>query len=113
MIDAAAREISDADLNAVLAAGYGIYAGRDVRWATLRFSPWQAQWTSAESWHADQRSHYDAAGRYILEVPYSDDIELLMDILKYGPQVEVLAPDDLRAKVAERLREALAKYGSG
>jgi predicted DNA-binding transcriptional regulator YafY len=49
-------------------------------------------------------------GRYILEVPYSDDTELLMDILKYGPQVEVLAPDDLRTKVAQRLRKAAAQY---
>lgn len=48
-------------------------------------------WTSAEIWHAEQRSHYDEEGRYILEIPYSDDIELLMDILKYGLQVEGLA----------------------
>ena len=66
--------------------------------------------SSAETWHVEQRSHYDAEGRYILEVPYSDDVELLMDILKYGPQVEVLAPAALRAKVAQRLREAAAQY---
>jgi predicted DNA-binding transcriptional regulator YafY len=33
-----------------------------------------------------------------------------MDILKYGPQVEVLAPEELRAKVAQRLREAAVQY---
>ncbi len=110
MLDLPAKEVSDAELNAILASGYGIYAGRDVKWATLRFTPWQGRWTSAETWHADQRSHYDDAGRYILEVPYSDDTELVMDILKYGAEVEVLAPADLRAKVAERLRLAAEQY---
>jgi len=33
-----------------------------------------------------------------------------MDILKYGPQVEVLAPAELREQVAQRLREAAAQY---
>jgi predicted DNA-binding transcriptional regulator YafY len=110
IIDLPAREITDEELHAVLAVGYGIYAGREVAWAKLRFTPWQGRWTSAETWHVAQRSHYDAEGRYILEVPYSDDTELLMDILKYGPQVEVLAPTELRAKVALRLREAAAQY---
>ena len=110
LLDTPAREVSDAELDAILASGYGIYAGRDVQWATLRFTPWQARWTSAETWHADQRSYYDAEGRYLLEIPYSDDTELLMDILKYSAEVEVLAPADLRAKVAERLQEAAAQY---
>ncbi len=34
-----------------------------------------------------------------------------MDILKYGPDVEVIAPDSLRAAVAERLRAAYQIYG--
>ena len=110
ILESVAIEVADEELHAVLAVGYGIYAGREVQWATLSFTPWQGRWTSAETWHVDQRSHYDADGRYILEVPYSDDAELLMDILKYGPQVEVLAPPELRAKVAQRLSEAAAQY---
>lgn len=46
----------------------------------------------------------------MLEVPYSDDRELLMDILRYGSDVEVLAPKSLRQKVLQRLREAAAQY---
>ena len=44
----------------------------------------------------------------MLEVPYSDDRELLRDILKHGPDVEVLGPEALRARV----REALAGGGA-
>ena len=34
-----------------------------------------------------------------------------MNILKYGPEVEVLGPEALRAEVAEALRAACAVYG--
>jgi predicted DNA-binding transcriptional regulator YafY len=34
-----------------------------------------------------------------------------MDILRHGPDVEVLAPTDLRERVATRLAAALARYG--
>jgi predicted DNA-binding transcriptional regulator YafY len=108
--DIAAIEVPDAELNAVLAPGYGIYAGKDVTWATLKFSAYQARWTAQETWHPDQRSHWDPDGNYILEVPYSGEGELKMDILKYGPDVEVLAPDALRDAIRSKLSSALAKY---
>ena len=36
-----------------------------------------------------------------------------MNILKYGPEVEVLGPPALRAEVADALRAACAVYGPG
>jgi predicted DNA-binding transcriptional regulator YafY len=33
-----------------------------------------------------------------------------MDILKYGAEVEVLAPDSLRQEIAERLSKASRQY---
>lgn len=109
-IDQPAIEVSEEELDAVLGAGYGIYAGKDVTWATLRFTPRQARWTSTEIWHPEQRFHYDDQGRYILELPYSASSELTMDILKYGAEVEVLAPMDLRQEITDRLSEALQQY---
>ncbi|MDP1897989.1 MAG: WYL domain-containing protein [Sulfurimicrobium sp.] len=47
----------------------------------------------------------------MLEIPYSDDRELVMDILKYGPDVEVLAPDTLRERVKKLLKSAFSQYG--
>lgn len=110
ILDQSAVEIPDAELDAVLASGYGIYAGKEVTWATLRFTPWQGRWTSNEIWHPEQRSHYDEEGRYILEVPYSATTELIMDIMKYGPEVEILAPDLLREEIAKRLYAAARQY---
>jgi predicted DNA-binding transcriptional regulator YafY len=49
-------------------------------------------------------------GSYFLEVPYSEDRELIMEILKYGGDVEVLSPEALRTRISETLREAATKY---
>jgi predicted DNA-binding transcriptional regulator YafY len=107
---AEAIDVPEADLDAVLGSGYGIFSGRQVTWARLRFSPLAARWVASESWHPRQRAAYDAEGRYILEVPYSDDRELLRDILKHGPDVEVLAPETLREQVRAAVVEAGKQY---
>ena len=112
MLDEAALELTEDQLDAVLAAGYGIFSGRDVQWAELRFSPQRARWVAAEQWHPQQRSRTEANGSYVLELPYSDSRELIMDILKHGAQVEVIAPPDLREQVAAALRSAAAIYPS-
>jgi predicted DNA-binding transcriptional regulator YafY len=110
MGDQPTLEISEQQLDAVLAAGYGIFSGRDVQWAVLRFSPQRARWVAAEQWHPQQRGRMEADGTYVLELPYSDSRELIMDILKHGAQVDVIAPEALRTEVAAALRDAAALY---
>jgi predicted DNA-binding transcriptional regulator YafY len=105
-----AIDVPEAELDAMLGSGYGIFAGRDVTWAKLRFSPVAARWVASESWHPKQRGGYQPDGRYVLEIPYSDDRELLRDILKHGAEVEVLAPESLREKVKGALTEAVRRY---
>lgn len=106
-----AREVPERELDEVLAAGYGIFSGRRTTWASLRFTPERARWVSAERWHPQQRGRHEPDGSYVLEVPYSDPRELVMDVLRYGPDVEVLAPDDLRVAVRDQLARAVARYG--
>ena len=43
----------------------------------------------------------------MLELPYADPRELVMDILRHVPEVEVVGPQTLRATVEQKLREAL------
>ncbi len=105
-----AIDVADADLDAALGSGYGIFSGRDVTWAKLRFSPVAARWVASESWHPQQRACYEPDGSYVLEVPYSDDRELLRDILRHGPDVEVLEPESLRNGVGRALLEAVKRY---
>jgi len=105
-----ARDISAKQLDSVLGAGYGIFSGSRVQWAKLRFSPARARWVGSEAWHPRQKSTWLPDGAYVLEIPYADDRELIMDILKYGADCEVLAPPELRAKVADALTQARRLY---
>lgn len=50
-------------------------------------------------------------GTGMLGLNIEDDRELLMVILKYGPDVEVLAPDFLRTAVKNLLDQAGRLYG--
>ncbi len=109
-LDQPALEVAAAALDSHFASSYGIFAGTPRHEAVLRFSPTRARYVANERWHRDQQGRMLADGRYELRVPYSNPAELIMDILKFGPEVEVVAPVDLRDAVAQRLREALRQY---
>ncbi len=94
----------------MLGAGYGIFSGSQVQWALLRFSAQQARWVASEQWHPKQKTRMDDEGRYLLEIPYTQPTELLMDILRHGQGVEVLSPASLRNAVQQTLANALAQY---
>ncbi len=112
VLDRAAIDIAEAELDAALGAGYGIFAGRSVQWATLRFSAGKARWVAAERWHPQQRGQWDTQGRWRLEIPYADPRELLMDIQRHVPEVEVIAPPELRRALEESLRAGLVRLTS-
>ena len=111
ILDTAAKEIADARLDEVLGESYGIFSGRAKAWAKLKFTPARARWVAAEEWHPKQRASYEPDGSYLLELPYNDDRELLGDILRHGPEVEVLAPKELRTRARAQLAQAAARYG--
>jgi len=106
-----AIDVPEPELDSVLGAGYGIFAGRDVQWAQLRFTPDRARWVSAETWHPNQKGRFDAAGHWLLDLPYADPRELVMDILRHVPEVEVLGPVGLREVVGDKLRAGVEKMG--
>jgi predicted DNA-binding transcriptional regulator YafY len=106
ILDRAARTVSERTLDRHVGAGYGIFAGGRTRTARLRFSAERARWVADEQWHPAQAGRFDAAGRWLLELPYGDDRELLQDLLRHGAHVEVLAPPALRARLREAHLEA-------
>lgn len=110
LFETPAKNVSEKTLDEVLGSGYGIFSGKKVQWAKLKFTAERARWVAQEQWHPRQRGRFEADGSYVLEIPYSDDRELVMDMLKHGPAIEVLAPQTLRERVAALLRDAAATY---
>lgn len=112
ILDERAIEIGQEEMQNHFRSGYGIFAGVAKHRARLKFTPERAQWVGKENWHHDQESHYLEDGGYILEVPYSNDQELLMDLMRHSPEVEVIAPPELRKKLYATLIAAAEKNRS-
>lgn len=104
------RDVPDAQLDAHYTSSYGIFAGEPEHTAVFRFTPERARWVADEHWHPQQQGFFLANGSYELRIPYADPRELVMDILKYGPDVEVIAPEALRREVKNKLFAALTIY---
>jgi predicted DNA-binding transcriptional regulator YafY len=110
VLDAAAEDRADTELNQHLASSYGIFSGAPKAWATVRFSPHAARWVADEHWHSQQQGQWLKDGRYELKVPYSNSRELLMDVLKYASDAEIIAPVSLREEMKIMLQLAIGAY---
>jgi predicted DNA-binding transcriptional regulator YafY len=110
LLDTKAKDIAEADLDRELASSYGIFTGQPKATAKLRFTAARARWVSRESWHPKQQGTFDSSGRYTLEVPDRDDRELIMDILRHGPEVEVIEPPELRRRLGDAAARTAAQY---
>jgi predicted DNA-binding transcriptional regulator YafY len=105
-----ARNVASAKLDDHYSSAYGIFAGQPKDWAVLRFSPERSRWVQSERWHREQQTEVLADGSYRLRVPYADERELLMDILRHGRHVEVEAPASLRQAVADEVSAMTGMY---
>jgi len=110
LLNTKADDISEETLHENFAESYGIFSGKANKRAKLRFTPERARWVAAEQWHGQQVSFFDKDGSYVLEFNYNQDPELIMDILKHGSAVEVIAPISLRKKVIQELKDGIRQY---
>ncbi|MBN2723234.1 MAG: transcriptional regulator [Deltaproteobacteria bacterium] len=90
--------------------GFGIFIGKQHNSATLMFTPQAALWVKDEKWHPDQEGELNPDGSYTLKLPYSDPTELVMEIMRHGPHVEVIEPPELRKSVATRVYNTQKLY---
>jgi predicted DNA-binding transcriptional regulator YafY len=105
-----AREVPADVLGGHFDSAYGIFSGPAEHVAKLKFTAEMSRWIAEEQWHPDQKGSYDDGGAWTLELPFSSARELVMDIMRYGPEVEVISPGFLRAAVAESARKTAAAY---
>lgn len=104
------KSVPKKELDGFIGQGYGIFAGSNVKWAKIQFSPERARWVARELWHPQQIVHQMDDGTLTLEVPFTDIRELSMDILRQGRHAKVLEPKELRDEVASELELALKAY---
>jgi predicted DNA-binding transcriptional regulator YafY len=110
VLDDAAIDVDTETLTAELDGGYGAFIGKAESRAVLIFTPLVAHWVASEVWHSEQKGEVLPDGSYRLELPYSHSQELLMDILKYGSNVKVKSPPELRQRLVEEARGILQNH---
>jgi len=84
------------DVRKYFGSAFGLYKGSKTQLVTLRFSPVKARWIKGQIWHKDQKEKTMKDGSLELTFPVANYSEVMMEILKHGPDVEVMKPKDLR-----------------
>jgi predicted DNA-binding transcriptional regulator YafY len=90
----------DFDVNRYLAGAWGIFHSGEPVEVRLRFYPPAAARVKESIWHPSQRLTDGPKGALDMTVKVAGTIEITPWILGWGEAVEVLAPPDLRAKIA-------------
>jgi predicted DNA-binding transcriptional regulator YafY len=101
---------ADFDPEAYLATSWGIMTSQEMFDVVLRFSPTATSHVQERCWHPTQTIDLTPDGGCILQVRVSEPLEMQPWIRSWGAQVEVLAPDWLRERVADELRRASDRY---
>ncbi len=108
--EAKATTISEKELDDYFTSTFGIFSGKATHTAVLHFTPQRARWVAEEQWHPNQTSTWLENGYYELCIPYGNPTELMIDILKYGTDVEVIKPAALRNQVKQMINDMAKLY---
>lgn len=100
----------DFDAEAQRASSWGIMSGPVVQEVVLRFAPSAKPYVLERQWHPSQQVEETADGGCQLRIWVGEPLEMQPWIRSWGAQVEVLAPDSLRERIADELRRAAWQY---
>ncbi len=88
---------------------FGIFKGPIQYTATIALFGTAAEIVKYQQWHPKQEIKTTQNG-ITLSLPVSDDRELLMKILQFGSQAQVIKPKQLRKKVLDEINKMSANY---
>ena len=94
-------------LSEQLESSYGIFDGNPREVAHLRFTGQAARRLHKAQWHPMQKQQVNEDGSLEMWVPYSNYQELLMDILRYGAQAQIIAPESLKKAMQDEIARML------
>jgi proteasome accessory factor B len=98
------------DPEAYLSTSWGIMTSQEMFEVVLRFTATATPHIRERTWHPSQSIELTPDGGCVLRVRISEPMEMQPWIRSWGAQVEVLAPDWLRERVADELRRAADRY---
>ena len=103
-------QIPVASIKEYIRKNFGLLSSETTAEVCLKFAPDSAHWVSEQIWHAGQELIKNADGSLCLKFPVADFREIKREVLKYGSQVEVLYPEELREEVKKEIAEMEKVY---
>jgi predicted DNA-binding transcriptional regulator YafY len=107
--DAVAPELLARDIKRLIDRRYGIFLQGEEKKVCLRFSGRSVGIVRDQLWFAGQQVT-EEKDALLLRFPVTDYREVLGDILRFGADVQVLAPEELRVLVADTARRMERLY---
>ncbi|WP_028583366.1 helix-turn-helix transcriptional regulator [Desulfogranum mediterraneum] len=88
---------------------FGIFKGAPIGTVTLRFSGHAARTVRRQHWHPEQELIEIPEGVQ-LTLPVADEREVMMKVLQFGSQAEVIRPARFRRKISAELAKMSERY---
>lgn len=89
---------------------FGIMTGSETIEVCLRFSPAVSPWLAEQVWHPAQQEEWGDDKTLCLTFPVADFREIKREILKYGADVEVVTPMELREDIMREIEKMVKVY---
>lgn len=88
---------------------FGIFQGEPRYQAEILFCSTAAELVGNQRWHKDQQVTRVEEG-LLMQLPVSDDREIVMKILQYGSMARVVSPPELKNRVEEEIAAMAEAY---
>ncbi|RLF92857.1 WYL domain-containing protein, partial [Thermococci archaeon] len=103
-------KITSSSIKKYIRKNFGLLSSETTIYVCLKFSSNIAPWISEQIWHPAQDVINNADGSLCLKFPVADYREIKREILRYGSEVEVLYPEELRDEVKKEIEKMKKIY---
>ncbi len=105
------KKQSEDNFESYLNSSFGIFKGKILYNAKILFTSTAAELVRHQHWHKDQIVTNMKEG-VLMDLPVSDDREIMMKILQYGSMARVISPIELRRRVKREIEKTNKIYSN-
>lgn len=98
------------DMKRYLRENFGLMSGKTSVEVALKFSSSVSTWVSEQIWHKAQIIETMPGGEIIMRFPVADLREVRREVLRFGADVEVLSPPELREDIKNEIKKMAKIY---